>query len=137
MIDAAGGNNIAFDDGKAKPTYTISPAELTQMRTDNKEDRIIVFLDTTVTEEKVTQLKTLMGTEHTSYVPLDGLWNNYSIDSKDGVWTMACAMYPDYFSGDVPTVKDGGDNNIVIYAAIGGVVAVAVIVAAVLLMRRH
>ena len=137
MIDAAGGNNIAFDDGKAKPTYTISPAELTQMRTDNGEDRIVVFLDTTVTEDKVTQLKTLMGTEHTSYVPLDGLWNNYSIDSKDGVWTMACAMYPDYFSGDVPTVSDGGNNNIILYAAIGGIVAVVVIVAAVFLMKRH
>ncbi len=137
MIDAAGGNNIAFDDGKAKPTYTISPAELTQMRTDNGEDKIVVFLDTTVTEDKVTQLKTLMGTDHTSYVPLDGLWNNYSIDSKDGVWTMACAMYPDYFSGDVPTVKDDGNKDIILYAAIGGVVAVAVIVAAVFLMRRH
>ena len=50
---------------------------------------------------------------------------------------MACAMYPDYFSGDVPTVKDDGNKDIILYAAIGGVVAVAVIVAAVFLMRRH
>ncbi len=106
MIAAAGGNNIAFDDEKAKPTYTVSPAELTQMRSDY-DGKIVVFLDTTVTEDKQAELKnTIMGSENTTYVILDGLWNNYSIDSKDGVWTMACAMYPDYFSGDVPTVND-------------------------------
>ena len=136
MIDAAGGNNIAFDDGKAKPTYTVSAGELTSIREDN-EGKIVVFLDTTVTTEKLTELKGAMGTEDVSYVPLDGLWNNYSIDSKDGVWTMACAMYPDYFSGDVPTVKDEGNKDIILYAAIGGAVAIVVIVAAVLLMRRH
>ena len=136
MIDAAGGNNIAFDDGKAKPTYTVSAGELTSIREDN-EGKIVVFLDTTVTTEKLTELKGAMGTEDVSYVPLDGLWNNYSIDSKDGVWTMACAMYPDYFSGDVPTVKDDGNKDIILYAAIGGAVAIVVIVAAVLLMRRH
>ena len=136
MIDAAGGNNIAFDDGKAKPTYTVSAGELTSIRDDN-EGKIVVFLDTTVTTEKLTELKGAMGTEDVSYVPLDGLWNNYSIDSKDGVWTMACAMYPDYFSGDVPTVKDEGNKDIILYAAIGGAVAIVVIVAAVLLMRRH
>ena len=136
MIDAAGGNNIAFDDGKAKPTYTVSAGELTSIRDDN-EGKIVVFLDTTVTTEKLTELKGATGTEDVSYVPLDGLWNNYSIDSKDGVWTMACAMYPDYFSGDVPTVKDEGNKDIILYAAIGGAVAIVVIVAAVLLMRRH
>ena len=136
MIDAAGGNNIAFDDGKAKPTYTVSAGELTSIREDN-EGKIVVFLDTTVTTEKLTELKGATGTEDVSYVPLDGLWNNYSIDSKDGVWTMACAMYPDYFSGDVPTVKDEGNKDIILYAAIGGAVAIVVIVAAVLLMRRH
>ena len=137
MIDAAGGNNIAFDNAKAKPTYTVSPAELTEMRSAN-EGKIIVFLDNTVNEDKQSELKnTIMGSENTTYVILDGLWNNYSIDSKDGVWTMACAMYPDYFSGDVPTVKDTEEKNIFLYAVIGGAVAVVVLVAAVFLMRRH
>lgn len=137
MIDAAGGNNIAFNEGKAKPTYTVSPAELTQMRSDY-EGKIVVFLDTTVTEDKQAELKnTIMGSDNTTYVILDGLWNNYSIDSKDGVWTMACAMYPDYFSGDVPTVKDTDNKNIVLYAAIGGAAAVVILIAAVFLMRRH
>ena len=136
MIAAAGGNNIAFDDGKAKPTYTVSPAELTQMRSDY-EGKIVVFLDTTVTEDKQAELKnTIMGSENTTYVILDGLWNNYSIDSKDGVWTMACAMYPDYFSGDVPTVKDADEKNIVLYMVIGCAAGVVLLVAAVILMRR-
>ncbi len=136
MIAAAGGNNIAFDDEKAKPTYTVSPAELTQMRSDY-DGKIVVFLDTTVTEDKQAELKnTIMGSENTTYVILDGLWNNYSIDSKDGVWTMACAMYPDYFSGDVPTVKDADEKNIVLYMVIGCAAGVVLLVAAVILMRR-
>ena len=136
MIAAAGGNNIAFDDEKAKPTYTVTAAALTQMRSDY-EGKIVVFLDTTVTEDKQAELKnTIMGSENTTYVILDGLWNNYSIDSKDGVWTMACAMYPDYFSGDVPTVKDADEKNIVLYMVIGCVAGVVLLGAAIILMRR-
>lgn len=135
MIDAAGGNNIAFDDEKAKPTYTVTAAALIQMRSDY-EGKIVVFLDTTVTEDKQTELKNKMGSENTTYVILDGLWNNYSIDSKDGVWTMACAMYPDYFSGDVPTVKDADEKNIVLYMVIGCAAGVVLLVAAIFLMRR-
>ena len=50
---------------------------------------------------------------------------------------MACALYPDYFSGDVPTVNSDKDSNIVLYAAVGGGVAVVAIAAAFILMRRH
>ena len=87
-------------------------------------------------KEKLKEIQGAMGTENTQYVELDGLWNNYSIDSKDGVWTMACAMYPDYFSGDVPTVKAEQDN-ILLYAAVGAGTAIVVIIAAVFLLRRH
>ncbi len=137
MIDAAGGKNLGKDAGKASPTYTISASELTTMRSANGTDKIVVFLDTTVTDEKLTEIQGAMGTENTTYVKLDGLWNNYSIDSKNGVWTMACALYPDYFEGDVPEVKSGGNDNIVLYAAVGGAAAVIILVAAFVLMRRH
>ena len=59
-------------------------------------------------------------------VPLKPMWNNYCIESIDGVWTMACAMYPDHFEDDVPSVPEADSKDIVIYAAIG-VVVVAVI----------
>jgi hypothetical protein len=137
MIDAAGGKNLGKDSEKASPTYTISASVLTTMRSENGTDKIVVFLDTTVTDEKLTEIQNAMGTTNTTYVKLNGLWNNYSIDSKDGVWTMACALYPDYFEGDVPEVKADGYNNIVLYAAVGGGVAVVVLIAAVFLMRRH
>ena len=137
MIDAAGGKNLGKDSEKASPTYTISASVLTTMRSDNGTDKIVVFLDTTVTDEKLTEIQNAMGTTNTTYVKLNGLWNNYSIDSKDGVWTMACALYPDYFEGDVPEVKAEGNNNIVLYAAVGGGVAVVALIAAVFLMRRR
>ena len=136
MMDAAGGSNLGLDSGKAMPTYTVSASELTAMREANGTDTIVVFLDTTVTDEKLTDLEKAMGTENTKYVKLEGLWNNYSIDSKDGVWTMACALYPDYFSGDVPEVTPEENNNTVLYAAVGGGAAVTILVVAVLLMRR-
>ena len=137
MIDAAGGNNLGYDTGKASPTYTVSKSELTTIRESNGSDKIVVFLDTTVTDEYLANIQDAMGTNNTTYVKLDGLWNNYSIDSKNGVWTMACALYPDYFSGDVPTVNSDKDSNIILYAAVGGGVAVVAIAAAFILMRRH
>ena len=136
MIDVAGGNNLGIDASKAKPTYTVSKSELVSMRENNGTDKIVVFLDTTVKEDNLNAIKEAMGTEYTEYVPLDGLWNNYSIDSKDGVWTMACAMYPDLFSGDVPKV-DSEKENIIVYVAVGGGAALAVLILAVFMLRRN
>ena len=137
MLDAAGGKNIAFDDAKSKPTYNVSKSDLTTIRENNGTDKIIVFLDSYVTDAGIESIKSAMGEANTTYVKLENLWNNFSIDSKDGLWTMACALYPDYFSGDVPEVKDSNNNNIILYAAVGGAAAVAILIVAVFLMKRH
>ena len=134
MMEAAGAKNIGYDSSKSGTTYGVEASAFTDFRTKNPDDKIIVFLDSNVTSEKSTQIKTLMG-ENTTLVQLESLWNNYSIDSKDGVWTMACAAYPDYFEGDVPEVKDS--NNNMLYIAIGGAAVVVVLIAAFFLIKRH
>lgn len=119
MIQAAGGKVTTIDDSKAKPTYETSIPELA-------EPGIVVFEDYSIAEnpERADKIASWVG-DSAKKVGLQSLWNNYSIDSMNGVWTMACAMYPDYFHGDVPEVK-GGSTNPALYIGIG-VAAVAVI----------
>ncbi len=136
MMNAAGANNIAFDDAKDKPTYAAVKSDLTTIRESNT-GKIVVFIDSYVSEAGIADIEDAMGKENMTYVKLENLWNNFSIDSKDGLWMMACAMYPEYFSGDVPEVKSDDKGDIVLYAAIGGAVAVAVLIVAVFLMKRH
>ena len=135
MMEAAGAKNIGYDSSKSGTTYGVEASAFTDFRTENPNDKIIVFLDSNVTAEKSNQIKTLMG-ENTTLVQLKSLWNNYSIDSKDGVWTMACASYPDYFEGDVPEVKDT-NNNSMLYIALGGAAVVVVLIVAFFLIKRH
>ena len=135
MLEAAGGNNIGYDSGKSGTTYGVEASAFTKFREDNGTDKIVVFLDSNVTEAKANEIKMLMG-DNTSLVQLKSLWNNYSIDSKDGVWTMACALYPDLFQGDVPEYKEES-NNTMLYVAIGGAAAVVILIVAFYLLKRH
>ena len=134
MMEAAGAKNIGYDSSKSGTTYGVEASAFTKFREDNGTDRIVVFLDSNVTEAKASEIKTLMG-DNTTLVQLKSLWNNYSIDSKDGVWTMGCALYPDYFEGDVPEVKE--NDNTTLYIAIGGAAVVVVIILAFFMLKRH
>ena len=135
MLEAAGGNNIGYDSSKSGTTYGVEASAFTKFREDNGTDKIVVFLDSNVTEAKANEIKTLMG-DNTTLVQLKSLWNNYSIDSKDGVWTMACALYPNLFEGDVPEYN-GESNNTMLYIAIGGATAVVILIIAFYLLKRH
>ena len=135
MMEAAGAKNIGYDSSKSGTTYGVEASAFTKFREDCGTDTIVVFLDSNVTEEKANQIKTLMG-NNTTLVQLKSLWNNYSIDSKDGVWTMACASYPDLFEGDVPEFKDSADNTM-LYVALGGAAVIVVFILAFFLIKRH
>ncbi|MBO7410153.1 MAG: hypothetical protein J6T68_04435 [Candidatus Methanomethylophilaceae archaeon] len=134
MITAAGGKSITTDDDKAKPTYE---ANLTLLLTDHPD--AVIFIDNTINSNAANKelLKEKIGAAaFEKVVPLNPLWNNYSVESMTGVWTMACAMYPDTFEGDVPTVEDSKDNT-KLYIAIGGVAAVVIVVAGLLFLRKR
>ncbi|MCQ2071241.1 MAG: hypothetical protein MJZ68_08935 [archaeon] len=125
MIIAAGGNSVTVDPSKTTSTYE---ANITELR--EKYPSAVIFIDNTINsnEANLNNLKTQLGGNLDNVVPLNSLWNNYCVESMDGVWTMACSMYPDIFHGDIPTPKDSDDNSMVyIVAVIVAVVAIGVV----------
>ena len=135
MIMAAGGNAFTIDTTKTGTTYEANLTELIE----EHGTGVIIFADSANIAQKADRMKEVRDAvgNDVKIVELKPLWNNYSIESMDGVWTMACAMFPQYFSGDVPEVDGGGDSNIVIYAVAGIAVAAVILIGAVVLMRRR
>lgn len=134
MIIAAGGDAFTVDPSKSGTTYE---ANLTDIISEHGTD-VIIFADGSSianNPERLEQVRQQVGNE-VKIVPLDILWNNYSIDSMNGVWTMACAMYPEYFSGDVPSVDGDNNSNVAVYIAAGVIVAIVIVGAVVFLMKR-
>lgn len=135
MISAAGGKSITTDDAKAKPTYE---ANLTKLVGDHPG--VVIFIDDSINKNEATlaTLKTTIGDEaYKNVVPLNPLWNNYSIESMNGVWTMACAMYPDTFEGDVPTVDNDDKDNTLLYIGIGVGAAVVILAVGLIFLRKR
>lgn len=135
MIQAAGGNAITIDPSKSGQSYS---ANLTEIIEKYGTD-VVVFADNTIVsnDDYMAQLRTAVGDE-VKIIALNPLWNNYSIESMEGVKTMAGAMYPDYFpEWDTSESKgsDGKDVAIYICAAVGAVVLI--LCAAVYFMRRN
>ncbi len=125
MILAAGGNSVTVtnDPDIPKPVYHTSLTKLVEKYGND----VVIFVDNQIASktDKMADLRTQVGND-VQLVPLKPLWNNFSSDSMDGVWAMACAMYPDYFEGDVPAAPPSTQDNTVIYA-ISGIMGVAVI----------
>jgi len=133
MLIEAGGNAVTVDESKAKPTYAANPVELIE----KYGTKTVVFVDNSITKDdaKLTELKNMIPSD-VKLVPLDPLWNNFSIDSMTGVWTMAVAMYPSLFSGDVPDVPKGNDQNTSIYSIAAVIAVVAIIGVAYYFMKK-
>ncbi|MBO4502947.1 MAG: hypothetical protein J5707_04795 [Candidatus Methanomethylophilus sp.] len=134
MISAAGGLSVTTDDSKAKPTYE---ANITTLVIEHPD--AIIFIDNSINsnEAQLNSLKSAIGTDsYDRVVPLNPLWNNYSVESMNGIWTMACAMYPDLFSGDVPGIDKSTQDNIVVYFSVSSIAALAICVGGVVFLRR-
>ena len=120
MILAAGGTSITMDPTKSKTYSTNISKLLEEYGTD-----VVVFVDNTLASNDVNMdtLKKSLGGQDVMLVRLDPLWNNYCIESVDGVWAMACAMYSDMYSdvftGDVPVISNEYDDDIVTFAVAG------------------
>ena len=133
MIIAAGGNSITVDSSKSASTYETNLTLLVESHPD-----VIIFVDNRIAsdESSINSLRSKVGSDVTM-VNLEALWNNYSTESMNGVWTMACALYPDLFSGDVPYADEESQDNTALYVGAGIVVVVIIIAAGVLFLRKH
>jgi ABC-type Fe3+-hydroxamate transport system substrate-binding protein len=131
LITIAGGKSVTVDSSIDTTTYNANPTEVIDVfGTDT-----IIFADNSIAgnAERLAQLQAAV--PGVTIVALESLWNNYSIESIEGVWTMACAMYPDLFEGDVPVIGSNSDNTM-IYVVAGIVVVIAVVGIAVFMMRK-
>jgi ABC-type Fe3+-hydroxamate transport system substrate-binding protein len=132
MIGVAGGTSVTEDKGQTGSTYAANPAQIIEKY--GKDT--IIFVDNVVAKnaDKMSELRTMVGND-VKLVALENLWNNYSFESINGVWTMASAMYPDLFSGDVPYADDGS-SNFTTYLIIGVIVTILIIGVAVLYGKK-
>ena len=133
MIDAACGSVITRDSSRSEATYEASITSIVE-----SHDGCIVFVDNTVhsNESLMQSLRDSVG-GHATLVNLKQIWNNYCIESVDGVWCMACAMYPELFEGDIPVDEGGGTSDVVLYATAGIICAVAIAVVSAVYMRNR
>ena len=130
MIIAAGGDAITVDPSKTGTTYETNLTDLV-----SENPGVIIFADNTIVKNDAYYSELQKRVGDAKIVPLQAIWNNYSIESMDGVWTMACAMYPDLFEGDVPDVPESKSNTM-LYAAVGAVIVLVVCVAAYVFMKK-
>ncbi len=88
-------------------------------------------------EKYLSDLRQAVGND-VKVVGLNPLWNNYSIESMEGVKTIAGAMYSDIFpEWDTSKSADSSDDNIIIYVSAAVGACVLILCAAVYLMRRN
>ena len=134
MIVAAGGNAITIDTSRSESTYE---RNLTEIIATYGTD-VVIFADSANIVQKpdrLAELEKQVGRD-VKIVELDPLWNNYSIESMQGVWTMACAMYPDYFQGDVPEVDTSSGNDALVMFIAGVVLSIVTAGVVIYLMRK-
>jgi ABC-type Fe3+-hydroxamate transport system substrate-binding protein len=97
FIIYAGGVNVAEDASKTAPTYTVDFSAILLLNPD------FVLLDGYYSGTAA-DFSSLIGSSSITVYKLDKSWNSYCPDSMSGLWTIACLFYPEYFSGDVPTI---------------------------------
>ena len=134
MIVAAGGNAITIDTSRSESTYERNLTEIIAIYGTD----VVIFADSANIVQKPDRLEELekqVGRD-VKIVELDPLWNNYSIESMQGVWTMACAMYPDYFQGDVPEVDTSSGNDALVMFIAGVVLSIVTAGVVIYLMRK-
>lgn len=128
FINYAGGNNIGNNSAKAIPTYSVDLTAVVQL---NPE---YVLLDGYYSGS-AEDFSALLADSTVHVYKLNKTWNSYCPDAMDGLWTVACLFYPQYFNGTAPVASTStSTDNTMLYVAVGAVVVVGA-VAAVFLMR--
>ncbi|MCQ2085072.1 MAG: hypothetical protein MJZ21_02870, partial [archaeon] len=129
MIIAAGGNSITVGGGNGS-TYAANITDLVE-----KHPNVVIFIDNTIAsnEAVLANFNELIKGSNVKVVALNPLWNNYSLESVEGVKAMATAMYPEIFAqgtevpGESTIVVNGTDKVIITDDVIGDKDAVAVV----------
>jgi hypothetical protein len=129
ITDILNGVNAGNNGGTAA-SYSTDYGAILQMAA--QYENTVIFVDSSYSG--ITDLKNaLPGYE---VVVIEHQWDNICPEVTNCLWVMACALYPDYFTGDVPTVPAEEDNTM-LYLGIGIVAAAIIAVVAVVLIKKH
>ncbi len=136
LIEAAGGENIAYDPSKGSPTYGDVSTIIQKMEANR--DAVIFLPNSYIKDHTIAEFRNtvLGGDTSIRILGMEQNWNNYCPDAMEGLWAFACAMYPDIFEGDVPITDDAPPSNLMLYIVAGIVVLGIALVAAFFVMRR-
>ncbi len=95
FINFAGGLNVAEDANKTVPTYAADFTAILQLSPE------YVLLDGYYSGTAEDFSDMIMDDSIIVY-KLNKSWNSYCPDATEGLWTIACLFYPDYFEGEMP-----------------------------------
>ena len=122
MIEAAGGNTFTVKNSGSSTYETNIP----NLFANGAHSNAVVFVDQQIMDKQdlLSNLRNQLP-DTVKVVGLKGIWNNFSIESLDGIEVMAQAMYPEIF-GDLESGDTGSDDNYLYYG-------IAIVVALVLI----
>ncbi len=121
----------AGNNGESAISYSSDKSAILQMA--EKYNDTVIFVDSSYTG--ITELKDYL--ENYDVVSIEHQWDNICPEVTNCLWVLACAMYPDYFEGDVPTVSSDTNDNTLLYLGVGIAIAAIVAVIAVIAIKKH
>jgi len=132
MVNIAGGVNVG-GNGSSSASYTTDYAAIVQIVEQNPN--VVIFIDGG-NPDSVSEFKNKIGNPPNAKVlKMDPTFNNTAPSVSEGLWEVACALYPEHFSGDIPS-DDSDNGNIYLYLAVGILVVVIIVGATVYLLRK-
>ncbi len=95
FIRLAGGINVGADPNKTLPTYTADFSAIVALQPE------LVLLDGYYSGT-AEEFSAMIGDSNITVFKLNKTWNSYSPQAAEGLWAVACEMYPTLFEGTVP-----------------------------------
>ncbi len=138
MLEICNAEQIGLDTSIDKGYYG-SDVDLIQLIEKNRD--AIIFLNNSYLTAGHTigefRDKYLGGDTTIGIVAMGPLWNNYCIESMDGLREISKALYPDIFGeSDLVDYGSNGESNIMLYLAVGVIVLVAIAGIAVYILKK-
>ncbi|MDR2846595.1 MAG: hypothetical protein LBV63_04865 [Candidatus Methanoplasma sp.] len=137
LINAAGGDNIAYDKSVSAATYG-DTSTIIQLVEKNQDVTLLLSDSYLNAGHTVSDFRSeVFGGKSVKIVPLEPTWNNYCPDASDGLWAVASALYPDLFEGDAPVTEETSDqSNVLLYVAAGLLIVIVVAAIAYFVLRK-
>ncbi len=123
LIETAGGINVAYDPSISTVRYG-DASTIVQMV--EAHPGLVIFMSNFSGSISDFRNTVLGGRADVPVIPMEANWNNYCPDAAEGLWAVACALYPNLFEGPAPHDDGPSDPNTLLWAFVG-IVSVIII----------